>query len=326
MFQEISVHAQYNRVQNIQDESSGKIVEQKTDGRNKEMAVQSEETIAIILSCEGMGDCLFAIPVIKKLYLTSGLYAKFVLFTHHPGLFTKCPYVDEVYDIHKHDKISQFKKPLVLFDPSQLPHWLVDTFDFISIPIGIGELSFREKQLEYFPIEEDSSQHFDVVINTSVTWPSRSWSVENWQEVADFILKQGYSIAVVGKDIFSKADNMWKRSYGLKGCVDFTNTLSLNQTYYTIKNCDLFITCQNGLSVLSGATDNEIIVLDMSIEWSKRAIYRNEDPHYKVTYVKGNCKVYCSQSTECPLYGEFRCVPTVEQVLDVVSKKLPKPS
>jgi tetratricopeptide (TPR) repeat protein/ADP-heptose:LPS heptosyltransferase len=284
--------------------------------------LKQKETVAIILRCEGIGDCLFAIAVIKKLHLIHKLNHKFVIFTHHPELFIKCPYIEKAYNINNTPELTPYQKRIVLFDTSKMPHWMVDTFDFISIPAGIGELSFREKQLEYFPIEEDHSEHYDVVINTSVTWPSRSWPVENWQKVADFILAQGYSIAVVGKDTFSKADNMWKRSQRLKGCADLTNKLSLDQTYFTIKNCDLFITCQNGLSVLSGATDMEIIVLDMSIEWSKRAIYRNEDPHYKVTYVKGNCKLYCCSSFECPMYTEFRCIPTVEQVLEVVREKL----
>ncbi len=281
-----------------------------------------KEAIAIILQCEGMGDCLFAMAVIKKLYIMYGTNSRFILFTHNPHLFAKCPYIDKVYHIHDTKEIEKYQKAVILFDTSKLAHWTVDTFNFISFPLGIGELSFREKQLEYFPVEVDHSQKFDVVINTSVTWPSRSWPIENWQKVADYILQKGYSVAVVGKDTFSKADNMWKKSYGLKGCVDLTNKLSLDQTYYTIKNCGLFITCQNGLSVLSGATDTEIIVLDMSIEWSKRAIYRNEDPHYKVTYVKGNCKLYCCSSFECPIYGEFRCIPTVEQVIEVVERKL----
>jgi hypothetical protein len=60
----------------------------------------------------------------------------------------------------------------------------------------------------------------------------------------------------------------------------------------------------------------------MSIEWSKRAIYRNENPHYKVTYVKGNCAIYCSEGFACHVYGEFKCIPTVEQVIDVVRRKL----
>jgi len=287
---------------------------------DKEDFTVQPETVALILNCEGRGDCLFAIPVIKKLYLMLGMNSHLVIFTHHPELFEKCPYIETAYSISNTVDYSKFNRHIVLFDVNKLPHYLVDTIDFISIPLGIGELSFREKQLEYFPVEEDRSQHFDVVINTSVTWPSRSWSVENWQKVADYILSEGYSVAVVGKDVYSKADNMWKRSYGLKGCVDFTNSLSLDQTYYMIRNCDLFITCQNGLSVMSGATDTAIIVLDMSIEWSKRAIYRNEDPHYKVAYVKGNCKVYCCQSFECPVYGEFRCIPTVEQVMDVIRR------
>lgn len=286
------------------------------------MNTREDESIAVILNCEGMGDCLFAIPVIKKIRSLFVHGSRFVIFTHHPDIFRKCPYVIKAFSIHDTLEREKHNKVVVLFDTSKLAHWTVDTFDFISIPTGIGALSFREKQLEYFPIEEDQSKHYDVVINTSVTWPSRSWAIENWQKVADFILERGYSVAVVGKDTYSKADNMWKKSLGLKGCIDLTNRLSLDQTYFTIRNCDLFVTCQNGLSVLSGATNTDIIVLDMSIEWSKRAIFRNEDPHYKVSYVKGNCSVYCCQSLECTVFGEFRCIPTVDQVMEVVRKKL----
>jgi tetratricopeptide (TPR) repeat protein/ADP-heptose:LPS heptosyltransferase len=281
-----------------------------------------QDDIAIVLQCEGMGDCLFAMAVIKKISLMRDSWARIVLFTHRRDLFINCPYVNNVYDIHNNDELNKYKKAIVLFDTSKLRHHLVDTFNFISIPAGLGELSFREKQLEYFPVEKDFSEHFDVVINTSVTWPSRSWPIENWQKAADYIIAEGYSVAVVGKDTFSVADNMIKKSAGLNGCTDLANKLSLDQTYYTIKNCSLFITCQNGLSVLSGATDTEIIVLDMSIEWSKRAIYRNEDPHYKVSYVKGNCNIYCCQSHNCPEKTDFRCIPAVDKVLNIVRRKL----
>jgi Tfp pilus assembly protein PilF/ADP-heptose:LPS heptosyltransferase len=297
-------------------------VEEQTNIEERTASNVQSEAIAIILQCEGMGDCLFAISVIKKIHLIFAHASRFMIFTHHPNLFRKCPYVEKAFSIHDMVEREKYKKTVILFDTSKLAHWTLDTFDFISIPAGIGGLSFREKQLEYFPVEEDQSKHFDVVINTSVTWPSRSWPIESWQRVADFILEKGYSIAVVGKDTYSKADNMWKKSFSLKGCIDLTNKLSLDQTYYTIKNCDLFVTCQNGLSVLSGATDTEIIVLDMSIEWSKRAIYRNEDPHYKVSYVKGNCMIYCCSSFECKIFGEFRCIPTVEQVLEAVKEKI----
>jgi ADP-heptose:LPS heptosyltransferase len=279
--------------------------------------------IAIILNSEGMGDCLFAIPIIKKIRQLIDTDSKLVIFTHHPNLFKNCPYVDVVHEIHNSADLSSYKEIINLFDVSELPYFLFDTFDFISIPAGLGTLSFKEKLLEYFPMEEDCSEHFDIVINTSISWPSRSWPLENWQELADFILSRGYSIAVVGKDVWSTFDNMVKKSLPLKKCIDLTNKLSLDQTFYTIKKSSLFISCQNGLSVLSGATDTEIIVLGMSIEWSKRAIYRNENPHYKISYITGNCDIYCCEINECSFFKEFRCIPSLQQVISVVEKRLP---
>jgi len=277
---------------------------------------------AIILNSEGMGDCLFAIPVIKKLRQFIDPDSKFAIFTHHPNLFKNCPYVDVVHEILNSAELSAFKETLILFDVSKLPYFLFDTFDFISIPAGLGTLSFKEKQLEYFPVEEDCSERFDIILNTSVSWPSRSWSIENWQRLADFVISMGYSVAIVGKDVWSTFDKMLKKSAPLRNCFDLTNKLSLDQTFYTIRKSSLFISCQNGLSVLSGATDTEIIVLGMSIEWSKRAIYRNENPHYKVSYINGNCEISCCAINDCSIFGEFRCIPSLQQVLSLVERKL----
>jgi ADP-heptose:LPS heptosyltransferase len=283
--------------------------------------VAASNEVSVVLQCEGMGDCLYAIPVIKKMRGRLAAGSTLTLYTYHVDLFRSCPYVEQVLPIGR-AKGRSFPKLVILFDGTKMPHWLVDTCDFMSIPVGIGQLSFREKQLEYFPREADSAARFDVVINTSMTWPSRSWPIENWQRLADHLVAGGHSVAVVGKDVSSDADKMVKKSLPLQGCTDLTNKLSLDQTYFTIRRAGLFVTCQNGLSVLSGATDTEVIVLDMSIEWSKRAIYRHEDPHYKAVYVKGACDIYCCKADVCPTYGEFRCLPSVENVITAVGLKL----
>ena len=214
-----------------------------------------------------------------------------------------------------------------MFELDKLPHWAMDTFDFVSVPLGMGTLSFREKQLQYFPAEPDAAQAYDVVLNTSMTWVSRSWPIERWQRLAAALVARGLSVAVVGKDVENPSDAMVKRSPPLEGVVNLVNALSLDQTYHTIRKAGLFVTCQNGLSVLAGATETEIVVLDMSIEWSKRAIYRNDSPFHKVTYVKGACTIYCGTANKCPLPDpaeHFKCVPSYEAVEAAVMAKLPR--
>jgi ADP-heptose:LPS heptosyltransferase len=284
-----------------------------------EAAKPALERVGIVLDCEGMGDCLFAQAVIKVMKSRSN-YA-FDLFTRKPALFKACPYVENVFPLEQARLTAYPHQTTRLFDVEKLPHWLTDTFDFISFPVGIGSLSFREKQLEYFPTEPDEARAFDVVLNTSMTWPTRSWAAENWQRLADELLARGLSVAVVGKDIVSAGDNMTKRSPELRGVTNLSNRLSLDQTYYTLRKAGLFVTGQNGLSVLAGATDTRIVVLGMSIEWSKRAIYRRENPHYKATYVAGTCDLYCGRQNDCLVpehKGELRCVPGYEPVRSAV--------
>ena len=272
--------------------------------------------MGLVLACEGMGDCLFAMAVIRKLRRSSNY--TFDLFTHHPELFAACPYVESAQPLDEAAVRAYPHRTVRLFELDKLPHWKMDTFDFISIPLGLGQLSFREKQLEYFPREPDRAERFDAVLNTSMTWATRSWPLQHWQRLADALVGRGLRVAVVGKDVVSRADQLAKRSPPLAGGVtNLVNRLSLDQTYFTLAKARVFVTGQNGLSVLAGATDTRIVVLGMSIEWSKRAIYRHEDPRYKVTYVGGACEVYCGHDAACPLpenRGELKCVPGYDAV------------
>ncbi len=282
-------------------------------------------TLAVILPCEGMGDCLCAVPILRKIRRDLKDVVALGVFSDHPGLFARCPYVDGSFALSDRENLKRYAEVLRLFDTTKLPYHLMDTIDFMSIPAGMGQLSFREKRLEYFPAEADRAQRYDVVLNTSTTWPSRSWPIGLWQRLADELAADGYSVAVVGKTVRSEVDGMLKSSQGLSGCVDLTNRLSLDQTYFTIAGAGLFVTCQNGLSVLCGATETEMIVLDRSIEWSKYAVYRHEDPHYRFCVVKGDCDRYCCNSQACPLYGEFRCIPGYAPVVSAVRAKLSSP-
>lgn len=279
----------------------------------------ARKRIGLVLDCEGMGDCLFAQAVIKV--MKSRFDGVFDLFTRQPALFRACPYVERVFPLDETALKAYPHEKMRLFELEKLAHWTLDTFDFISIPVGMGGLSFREKQLEYFPTEPDTAEAFDVVLNTSMTWPTRSWPLEHWQRLANELVARGLRVAVVGKEVRSDADGMVKRSPRLQGVTNLVDKLSLDQTFHTLRKARLFVSGQNGLSVLAGATDTRIVVLGMSIEWSKRAIYRQQNPHYKITYVDGACGVYCGRQEDCQVpehKGELRCVPGYKPVRDAV--------
>jgi hypothetical protein len=283
------------------------------------------QRMGLVLQCEGMGDCLFAMAVFKKLRST---YPQnpIDLFTLHPALFKACPYVDSVNPMDVDAIRAHGGKLVRVFEPDKYPHFKMDTFDFVSVPLLLGNLTFAEKQLEYFPTEEDRAAAFDVVLNTSQTWKTRSWPQENWQRLANVLTARGLTVAVVGRDVESKSDGITKRALPLEGKVtNLANQLSLDQTFFTLRKAGLFVSGQGGLTVLAGATDTEIVVLGMSIEWSRRAIYRQANPFYKVTYVSGACPIYCGYDNTCPrpdFKGDFKCVPTYEQVEAAVLAKL----
>ena len=55
------------------------------------------ERTALVLTCEGMGDCLFAQSVIRKMHAKFQGKHSFALYTHHPSIFRACPYVAEIH-------------------------------------------------------------------------------------------------------------------------------------------------------------------------------------------------------------------------------------
>src|SRR5438445_12184649 len=97
------------------------------------------EQVGIILACEGLGDCLYSMAVIRKMKGESRGRYRFDLFTHHPQVFAACPYVEKVYPIGDAAALRGYPNPTrKLFELDKLPHWLMDTFDFVSVPVGLG--------------------------------------------------------------------------------------------------------------------------------------------------------------------------------------------
>jgi hypothetical protein len=77
----------------------------------------SPQYIAIILRSEGLWDCLFVIPLIKKLRSLIGADNKFAVFTVHPRLFENClfhegliciPIVEQIMNVvNRNSPLSQ---------------------------------------------------------------------------------------------------------------------------------------------------------------------------------------------------------------------------
>ena len=126
----------------------------KPKSRSARVERNTKETkiaVEVNLDGEGRAEVATGVPFLDHML---------VLFTHQPALFARCPWVDHVYAITDDGARSRYAEVLTLFDTGKLPYHLMDTFDFMSIPAGLGQLSFREKQLEYFPAEADTAERF----------------------------------------------------------------------------------------------------------------------------------------------------------------------
>jgi ADP-heptose:LPS heptosyltransferase len=150
-----------------------------------------------------------------------------------------------------------------------------------------------------------------VVINPSVTWPSRTLPLEAYQELIGRILERGDQVVLVGKDIspsnylpedYAYDNDASLRKDEVKGlypvdnfpteCIDLTNQLSLGElaALYTLSN--IAINTENGNMVMSTTAEQIWNVYIPSLTAPEYRLPFRQGSMYKNTAVVENDKKY----------------------------------
>jgi hypothetical protein len=297
--------------------------------------------------CNGLGDLICATPAIKKI---SEAYGKKVLvISKMPEVFKNNPYVErsikvssidmgfvrENYIVHnsfynvgkKNEKGIEYK------------HNTIDIRQFHAINLGFM-LGKDEMECFYLPTAELSVKLPEtpyVLIHPVSTWPSRTWSAENWMNLTKELNDKGYNVISIGKDSSETGFfNVQKPvfNFEIEKGVNLMNKTSISDCWHLMINASAFVTMDSGLLHLAGTTDVPIIHLGSSIKPEFRIPYRDNRQDYKYHYVRGGCGLECASNMKYgvetwgniqgvqPLIGccekkeSYECHPSVKQVLD----------
>tara|TARA_Y100000034_G_C6909175_1_gene423060 strand:+ start:6329 stop:7231 length:903 start_codon:yes stop_codon:yes gene_type:complete len=291
-----------------------------------------EIKVLVVLECRGLGDIISSTPAIRamatQLYMTPISVA-----THSPEFFKNFPYVDKVFNINqtirdyhviKTFNIDKIKK-------RELLHEKVDIRQFHSLCCGFMLLP-EQMNCDYYP---DLYEPIDLpdkymVLHPSRTWESRTWTPENWRELAIKLNDAGITMVTVGKTD-NTAPDCPKEVFKLDNVLDLTDQLSLSQCWHVLNKAKGVVTMDSGILHLAGTTDTDIVQLGSSIHPYFRAPYRDGTQHYKYHYVKGSCNLFCASSVSYMLrgipfkiskcaeeYETFECHPPVDKVIKKV--------
>ena len=172
----------------------------------------------ISMEVSSLGDLLNLTPLIRKVGLDvcGKTGERLKVYVKNPHILKNNPYC-EVYDLNLLEednnpsedfiKLSVSSKNNIVFrnsmQISNLMYGGNHLVDYLSLQMGFM-LAPNEKKLDYFP---DNSHIFDqfkiptdyVVLNPSITWDSRTWKKDNWQELINSLNKSGIFTVLVGK-------------------------------------------------------------------------------------------------------------------------------
>jgi hypothetical protein len=296
--------------------------------------------------CNGLGDLICATPTIKK--ISEAYNKKILVISKMTEIFKHNPYVDksikassidmgyvrENYLIHnsfynvgkKNERGIEYK------------HNTIDIRQFHAINLGFM-LGKDEMECFYLPTEELSFELPEtpyVLIHPVSTWPSRTWSAENWMNLTKELNEKGYNVVSIGKDSSETGFfNVQKPvfNFEIEKGINLMNKTSISDCWHLMINASAFVTMDSGLLHLAGTTDVPIIHLGSSIKPEFRIPYRDNRQDYKYHYVRGGCGLECASNMKYgvetwgniqgvqPLIGccekkeSYECHPSVKQVL-----------
>ena len=273
--------------------------------------------ISVVLSCSGIGDILSSIPSIKYLYKIYGY--NIPVFTHNVDIFKNFPYID-VYHFDDYSKYENDFDIVSTFQVRDNVHTRVDIRQLHARSLNI-ELLPEEMELEYYTgdYESVSLPNNYVVIHPVKTWPSRTWSENNWQLLVDKLIDFGINVVMIGKDSSEIGTyNISKPTFDIKGGLSLVNKLSIDQTWDVINRSNMVITMDSGILHLAGCTDTYILQLGSSINPKFRMPYRNGRQSYKLSYVLGDCELYCASDLRygVKIHNDHRILPPIPFCLD----------
>jgi ADP-heptose:LPS heptosyltransferase len=274
-----------------------------------------------------LGDIINTIPVIK--YLSKCHNQRLHLETDFARLFINNPYIEKIYDTNKGEKIPD---DVIIYDcnvhhvnGTQKQIRRMPMFDYWSTTFGFS-LTPEERTLEFYPdpLDFELPEGKYIVLNPSITWPSRTWDLEKWEKLTEMILSLGFKVVVDGKDIAYGDDKKSFQNLKNPNIINTGNKLNLSQLWHLLQNSFAVVTLDNGMLHFAGTTDVNIVEMGSAINHVFKTPWRHGTQDYKHKFVGGACKLFCQSDMKYnsggdikvtggfPIHGCYENKPTFE--------------
>ena len=153
-------------------------------------------TFLFKIHSQSLGDTLAATPTLRKLH--DSYNKKIDVMTYHPDLFKNNKYINNVYSFSNSVNEKSYKEIFNTFlgvgvkqgeYGIEKKHNTIDIRQFHAIDLGFM-LNGNEMEYDYTPnpyIEINNLPQSYICLHVANTWPSRTYSDENWQKLINLI-------------------------------------------------------------------------------------------------------------------------------------------
>jgi hypothetical protein len=286
-----------------------------------------------IRNARGLGDTISSTPTLRK--ISKSYQQKISVITAHPEVFRGNPHVSEALTPDVADSKIDYSKYIhhKSFDNIGYPdqrgvetkHNTMDIRQLHSVGLGFM-LTDEELETEYY---RESHVHIPnlpekyVLIHPVQSWPNRTWSINNWQQLVTELNNRNIPVVCIGRDSSEVGfHNVQKPIFELDITLglNLMNRTNLDEAHYLMENAMCLITMDSGMLHLAGTTDVHIILLGSAINPKLRIPYRKGNQDYKIDYIQGGCNLMCASDMK---YGvkEWKSIHGVPPLVNCLENK-----
>ncbi len=254
----------------------------------------------------GMGDVLMAMSALSAIKRAVGIKVFLETSLDYDELASSCPLIDGVF--HSPQAVASFvqqsgMKSVKYIDWSPAHFGIsrlhqVDAFlmslgvtladDHKGVELDLGDDARFERVAAL--LQSVPQNRKKIVIHPGMTDPNRTIPPDVWSDIIDQQRAAGHAVVLIGR-----SDGVDGRGVALldrSDTLDLTDKLSLLETIYLLRQCDVLISGDAGPIQLAGASDIDIVGLYSVVSGANRLPYRPEVEKSRAMGLSPSCRFH----------------------------------
>jgi ADP-heptose:LPS heptosyltransferase len=281
------------------------------------------------------GDTLASTPTLR--YLSKSHESKINVVTHNKQVFNQNPYIENLLSFEEYEELKNYNDLIYqsftyagTSDKNGIEKKFshIDTRQLHSMDLGF-QLDPEDMSYDYYPSQFNLDIVLPekyVVLHITSNWPNRTWSIENWQKLINWLSENKIFTVLIGFGYKESLHNSlsdkplekvcphFENLYGL----DLTNQGSVSDMWWVINGSKCIVTMDSGPLHIAGCTDTTILQLGSAINPKFRAPFRHGSQDYKYHYLGGSCNIFCNSNLfyNVQHWGDINHIPPQPDCLE----------